>query len=981
MRLVPLFSLILISFSCFTQEKQAIFYLEKDSVADVWVDSVMLSMNSKEKIGQLFMAAAYSNTKNNNQKHINNLIQNYNIGGVMFLQGSPTKQAILTNHYQSISKTPLMVAMDAEWGVAMRLDSSLSFPWQMTLGAINERLNKDLIYDMSAEIARQCKLLGVNINFAPVVDVNSNPKNPIINNRSFGENPKKVALYSNIYMKGLQDNHILACAKHFPGHGDTDIDSHKDLPIVKHSKYHLLQTELRPYKKLINSALGSIMVGHLNVPSLDASAGMPASLSSKIIGNLLRKEMGFEGLVITDALNMEGVKKIFNDKNVDLQALLAGNDILLMSEDVDKGIEAINDAIKENAITIEDINKKCRKILLAKYWMGLNKYKPLNTQHISSEIITPKTRILNKKLMESSITLLQNYNDLLPLKSLDTLNIASISIGEEGTDFHNMLKNYAPVKTFYISEKASKKEQAELLNKLAKYNLVIVGLHKSNKSAWEDYTINRDVDIFLQSLALQSKIIVSVFANPYSVNSFLFVDNFDAFLLGYQNSNLGQSLIAQAIFGGVSFTGKLPVSTRHFKIFEGIRTDIIRMRYPLLEEMQKLDYPKLYKIDSLVEHAMAEEAIPGCQILIAQEGNIFFNKSYGYHTYARKKEVDNSDIYDLASITKIISTLPALMRMSDQNVFDLEDQLGDIINLDNNSKKELTHKEILAHQAGLQAWIPFYRETLVKDSISGLVQLNNRLYSSSFSDTFSYKVADNIYMLSTYRDSIFNKIINSELLEKEYRYSDLGYYIYKNIIEDYYKITLDEYIQNTFFKKLGMENLGYLPKGRIKEERIIPTENDFEFRGQLIKGYVHDMGAAMLGGVGGHAGIFSNANDLAKFMQMYLQGGMYAEERYIKESTIRKFSACQFCEEDNRRGAGFDKPALVEDEGSASQNASLESFGHSGFTGTLAWADPETKIIYIFLSNRIHPSSTNTKLLDMNLRTDIMEIIFDSIYE
>ena len=441
MRFILLFFIMSISLCSLSQEKLPIFYLEKDSLADIWVDSIISTMNNDEKIGQLFMVAAYSNNQKNNKNHIESLIRDYKIGGIMFLQGSPTKQAFLTNHYQSISQVPLMIAMDAEWGVAMRLDSSLAFPWQMTLGSIDDKLHNDLLYDMSVDIARQCKLIGVNINFAPVVDVNSNPNNPIINNRSFGEEPKKVALYSHIYMKGLQDNNILACAKHFPGHGDTDVDSHKDLPIVRHSKYHLLQTELVPYKRLIESGLGSVMVGHLSVPSLDPSAGMPASLSSKIIKDLLRKEMGFQGLVITDALNMQGVKKLFSDSNIDLQALLAGNDILLMSEDVAEAIEAIKDAIDKNVITIEDIEEKCRKSLFAKYWMRLNKYKPLNIQKISSEIITSKTRILNKQLIESSITLLQNYNDLLPLKRLDTLNIASISIGEDGADFHNMLTN------------------------------------------------------------------------------------------------------------------------------------------------------------------------------------------------------------------------------------------------------------------------------------------------------------------------------------------------------------------------------------------------------------------------------------------------------------------------------------------------------------------------------------------------------------
>ncbi len=942
-----------------------------------WVDSIMNSLSEDERIAQLFMVAAYSNKSEDHKKEIAYLITEYKIGGVMFLQGGPLRQAKLTNYYQSIANTPLMVAIDGEWGVAMRLDSALRFPWQMTLGAIEDT---NLIYDMGVEVARQCKLLGIHINFAPVVDVNSNPKNPIINNRSFGENPEKVAKMGIAYMKGMQDNRVLACAKHFPGHGDTDADSHKTLPVVNHNRKRLDEIELFPFKNLINNGLGSVMVAHLNIPALDNSDAKAVSLSPKVVNGLLKEELGFTGLVITDGLNMKGVSQFYEPGKVDIEALKAGNDVLLFAQDVPKAIEEIKIAIKAGAITQKEIDLRCKKILKAKQWMGLDNYTPVNLDKVDEEIITPKTRVIDRELVAASLTLLQNYDNLLPLKRLDTLRIASVVVGEDGSYFQNMLSNYAPVKHFTISAKASVSEQAILLTELSKYNLVIASVHKSNANAWKSYKIDKKTDILLQSIALQNKVIVPIFANPYSLNSLLFTSNFDALMLSYQNSEIAQELTAQAIFGGIGVSGKIPVTVRHFSINSGLATAPIRMSYVMPEQTGiKTEY--LYKIDSLVNNAIAQKATPGCQVLIAKKGKIFFNKSYGYHTYDKNEKVENSAVYDLASITKIGATVPILMQMVDEGKLSLDDELGKHLSLDSTDKKDLIIRDILAHQAGLYPWIPFYKQTLVEDSISGIMQLRDTLYSNAFSIEFPHQVADKVYLHHSYPDSIIERIVTSELLDKkEYRYSDLGYYLFKELIERSYDNKLNKIVNKEFYRALGMENLGYLPLNRIAEDRIVPTEDDFQFRSQLLKGYVHDMGAAMQGGVGGHAGLFSNANDLAKLMQMYLQNGEYAGEKYLSEEVIKEFTECQFCIDENRRGAGFDKPALEAQEGGPTcKCVSYLSFGHTGFTGTLAWADPETEIVYVFLSNRIYPDMSNKKLLDMDVRTNIMEVIFNSI--
>ena len=674
---------------------------------------------------------------------------------------------------------------------------------------------------------------------------------------------------------------------------------------------------------------------------------------------------------------MKAVSDLYEPGELDVKALIAGNDIMLCAEDVPKAIKLIKKAISSGDISEQNIHQKCKKILMAKSWMNLDDFQTIDISSIDDSLTTEKTQKINYGLIKSSITLLQNYDDIIPLKRLDTLKIASLSIGKNFNSFQESLNLYAKVDTFSINEGADIKSQALVLDQLSKYNLVIVSVHKSNANAWKDFKISKNTDIFLQTIALQSKVVLSVFANPYSINSFLFTDNFDAMVLGYQNSSLAQHIVAQSIFGGLSINGNIPVSTKHFSINSGYSTDSIRLSYGL--KLHK-NFNKIleYKIDSLVHNAIEEKAIPGCQILIAKKGDVVFNKSYGYHTYENNQLVKNTDLYDLASITKIVATVPALMHMYDNQDLYLDSTLGSLLNLKGSNKNDLIIRDVLTHQSKLIPWIPFYRKTLEKDENTDFMKLRDTLYSSSQSQKFSITVADSIYLHFSFADSIIKQIIDSDLLEKkEYAYSDLGYYLFKEIIEEKFKMSFNDYLVNNYYDEIGMENLCFQPKKKIDISRIVPTENDFEFRGQLLKGNVHDMGAAMLGGVGGHAGLFSNANDLAKIMQLYLNKGEYGGKQFFSNQVIEEFTKCHFCEQENRRGIGFDKPALENQEGGPTcKCVSAKSFGHTGFTGTLAWADPETEIIYIFLSNRIHPDATNKKLLDMDVRTNIMEQIF-----
>jgi beta-glucosidase-like glycosyl hydrolase/CubicO group peptidase (beta-lactamase class C family) len=938
-----------------------------------WVDSTVSAMTLEEKIAQLFMVAAYSNKNQNHIDHITDLVESHKIGGLMFMQGGPHRQLNLTNLYQSKSKIPLIIAQDAEWGLSMRIDSTLRFPWQMTLGAVKDT---NLIYEMGLEIAKQCRRLGVHINFAPVVDVNSNPKNPIINNRSFGEDPYNVAKLSNAYMQGLQDGNVIACAKHFPGHGDTDADSHKSLPTVLHKRSRLDSIDLVPFNALIKNKVGAIMVAHLHVPDLDAKDSIASSLSYKIINDLLKDELGFEGLVVTDALNMKGVSNYYSPGELDLKALMAGNDILLFSEDVPLAIHSILTAVKDGLISEQEIEDRCKKILSAKYKLGLHSFKPIPSQNLIEDLNNNNAKLIIDKLFESSITLLQNEKNLIPIKRLDTLKIAAVCIGENSDPYQKMIKRYAKIDVYELSENHSEQQRKELLLKLSDYNLVLASVHKSDKNPWKSYRINQDTDLFLQTLGIQSKVVLSVFANPYSLSDLLITYAFDGLVIAYQNSEINQRKVAQAIFGGLNFKGRIPVSNKHFNFGDGIITNNkTRISY---NHYNNYDNKLLKRVDSIVNFSINEKAFPGCQIIAMHKGDVFYKKSFGYQTYKKANKVEEKEVYDIASITKIAASVISLMKLTDKGKFNYNEYLTNYVSLsDTSNKRELILKDILAHQSGLKPWIPFYKETIKEDG-----NLRDTLYSTIKSDTFSIQVAEGLYLHYEYPDSLIKRIIDSDLLDNTtYKYSDLGYYFIKDIVESLSQTDIQDFINTSFYNRLGTSTITYLPKKSIDTSLIVPTEFDYYFRSQLLRGDVHDMGAAMLGGIGGHAGLFSNANDLAILFQMLMQNGEYGGEKYLEPATILDFTKCHFCNDENRRGLGFDKPVLEDQDGgpACDCNPSKNAFGHSGFTGTLVWADPDYDFVYVFLSNRIHPTSENKKILDLNIRTEIMNVFYDYI--
>ena len=936
----------------------------------IWVDSIYSSMTLKEKVGQLFVIQAFSNKNKNHKDNIINIIKNNNIGGIIFSKGSAHKQVDLTNDFQSESSIPLLIGMDAEWGLNMRLDSTFSFPWNMTLGAIKDN---NLIRQVGRSIADHCKRIGVNFNFAPVVDINTNPDNPIIGNRSFGESTQNVSSKSLNFMRGQQEMNILSSAKHFPGHGDTSTDSHKTLPFISHDKKRILKTELKPFKTLINNGLESVMIAHLEVPSLEKTKGLPSTLSYSIVTSLLKNTLGFKGLIITDALEMKGLSNFKSKGNLDMLAFKAGNDVLLMSANVSEGIKAIVDEYNLGEISEERLSYSVKKILKAKYKVGLNNFLPISKSNIYNDLNSLENKLLNEELVEKAITVVKNNVNILPIKNLKN-SIGYLNFGNDNyMAFFDELTKYSKIDNLDEID-ILKTESTSFIE--SNYKTIIIGVHANSETPWKSYNLKKEEIIFINRISKKVNVILNIFGSPYMLNRFKNIKNINGIIISYQNSKVFQKKSAQLIFGAIESTGILPVSIgKLFSTGQGLELNKInRLSYGLPESVN-LSSEKLNKIDSLAQIAIDSSMTPGMQILVAKDGKVIYDKNFGYLTYKKKHRVNHNTIYDIASLTKILVTLPIVMKMVEQEKLSLDTKLKEIIpQYINSNKSDKTIKEVLSHFANLKSWIPFYKSTL--DTVNK--RPNPLYYKKSFSHEYNIKVTENLYLLSSFKDSININIKNSELNNDKYKYSDLPYYILKEYIENYYSSDLSSIIDSQMYNKMGLTHSSFFPKEINSLENIAPTEIDDYFRFQEIRGTVHDMGAAMQGGIGGHAGLFSNVNDVAKIMQMFIQNGDYGGERYLNKSTINLFNKCYYCNEDNRRGVGFDKPQ-IKDDGPTCGCVSMNSFGHSGWTGTYTWADPDEKIVYVFLSNRSYPNSVENKLLKNNIRTDIQKLIYESI--
>ena len=948
-----------------------------DGKYDHWADSVLSTMTPEERIAQLIMIPAYSNKDKVHVDSIAGLVEKYGVGGIIFFQGGPVRQAHMINQFQQLSKVPLMVSLDGEWGLKMRLDSTVRYPYQRALGGLND---ESLIYDMGAEVARQAKRAGITVNFAPVVDVNNNANNPVIGFRSFGEEKENVTSKSLAYMKGMQDNGVLASAKHFPGHGDTNVDSHYGLPVLNFSKRRLKVLELYPFQKLMDQGLGSIMVAHMEIPVLDSAENSPSSLSKPIVTDLLKNEMGYRGLIFTDALNMQAVAKYYPPGKVDAKALVAGNDMLLNTMNVPAAITEIKAALGRGEISQEEIDKRVLKVLKAKAWLGLDKWEPVETEHLIADLNNSEANFLAEKLTKASLTLLRNEENVLPLKGLGKTKIASLSIGaNQRTEFQHYLDRYSPMDHFIFPKEGSIEDINALNESLSDHQVILVGIHGLGiREGRNDFGISPEMVTLLRSLIEQHTVIVSVFGNVYSLGKIQGLENAAGVIAAYQETPLTQDLTAQMIFGGIGASGKLPVTINHaFNRGDGLKLEGgIRMAYTLPEGVG-IASMNLDRIDSMMRTAIKMKAIPGGQVLMAKDGKVFYHKAFGYHTYDSLQEVKVDDMYDLASITKISTSLAAFMHLKGEGKFDENQTLGHYLKAARGTNKEnLVYRDILTHQARLRSWIPFWMSTVRK---SGKFKWYTMKVDSS--RRFPIKVADKLFIHRKYDRKIYKEILSSPLnAEPGYVYSDLSFILAPKVVEE---ITGEEfyiYLEENLYKPLGAGTLTFNPYLNFEMDRIVPTEYDSAFRKQLLHGTVHDEGAAMLGGVSGHAGLFGTSNDLAKLMHLYLYDGLYAGEQLIASGVVKEYSKCVYCEEGNYRGMGFDRQNKPGDpNGNAAASTSEQSFGHSGFTGTYTWIDPENKIVYVFLSNRVHPTRENRNIYKLNLRTNIMEEVYKAM--
>lgn len=936
-----------------------------------WVNEQFNSMTDDEKIGQLFMVDAYTVQEKQNKQVVIDLIKKYKIGGVIFFKGNAPTQASWTNEFQSYSKWPLLVGIDGEWGLAMRLENTIQYPHQLTLGAVRDN---ELIYEMGKEIGLECKRIGIHVNFAPVVDVNNNPKNPVINDRSFGEDKWNVAIKGLSYMQGMQDVGVMACAKHFPGHGDVSEDSHLTLPTVSQPLDRIMNLELFPFRTLINNQLQSMMAAHLFVPALDNTPGVATSLSAKVCKQLLRGDMNFKGLVFSDALNMKGVASYFAPGEIEVKAFNAGNDVLLFSQNVPIAIAKMKEALANGSITKADLEISVKRILSAKYDVGLNNYAPVSLVNINEDLNNSKGLLIKQKLFENAMTVAANKSNELPLANYNNAKFAVLDYGEDKYgEFENMLDNYAKFDSYHMIKESPNETRSKMLNDLGAYDYVVIGVHEMSRKLDLNYGLNQTRIDFINSLSAKTKVVLVLFGSPYSLQYF---DYLNTTVVAYEDNEYAQRAAAEVIFGGIPALGKLPITASlYYTAGKGFLSDTtIRLKYTVPEELG-LRSSDFVAIDNTVQKAISAGAMPGAQVLIAKDGKVIYNKAFGYADYTKTQKVSLSNLYDIASCTKICAPTIEAMDLYTKGKLDLNKTVQDYIPLNADATiKEIKVKDLLMHEAGLTPFIPFYKKTISSDIEKAL----NYRYSSTLG--YTVPVAANLFIKNNGPDDIWNLITNYPITPgRKFVYSDLSMYIMRHIEDEITKMSIDRYMKLNFYAPMGLQRLTYNPlQNGFTSTDCMPTENDLLFRKQVVRGYVHDPGAAMMGGVSGHAGIFANSSDLASLMQMLLNGGTFAGKRFLDKSTIDLFTKKQSTV--SRRGYGFDKPEPDPNKTNpCSAEAPLSTYGHTGFTGTCIWVDPENHLVYIFLSNRVNPNAENWKLVSMGVRSDIQSTIYKAL--
>lgn len=953
--------------------------------ANRWADSVMHTLSLKQKVGQLFVPRLDVIDNPSGHAALRTMVTKGQIGGFLLGKGTINGYAALIRTAQAVTKVPLLVTLDGEWGLAMRMTDAPRFPHSMALGAITD---PELLEEYGQEVARQCKAVGIHVNFAPVLDVNSNPKNPVIGYRSFGENPKRVATLSTAYARGLEKGGVMSVAKHFPGHGDTNTDSHKALPTIDHSAETMHNTDLLPFQAFINAGLSGIMTGHLKVPSLDAT-GTPASLSHTITSDLLRDKMRFNGLIFTDALAMKGAVARSNENNC-VTAIKAGADVLLGSASPLNDINAVITAVRSGDIPEALIDKVCRRILIAKFNLGLANANTLPVKRPSDVVNSPLSKAVNKKLSAAAITLLRNNDSLIPVRELANANIAVISIGAAANNtFSSRCRSYADIDQIQLNAAPTASQNS----RIDKASIKIVPIFSSSATAVQTFA----------AIASKPGIIPVFFLNPYKVSAFKnsLAKTSTLFIIGDDTPDL-RDAAAQAIFGGIDISGKFPVNLPGIaKEGDGITISRSRLGYSTPTAVgfsQRLDF----LVDSIADNAIAKGAMPGCQIVIARKGTIVINKCFGKIEKNGTAPVTDSTLYDIASMTKAIATASGIMAAYDHGLFKINEKASKYIpGLQTPDKSDITIKQLLFHESGMPSTLNMWKLMTDPDSYTGPLtrsrarrpytrriapgvyahasaKLRTDILSRTKSAAKNISVAKGLYISEDAKDTVMQHIYDIELRpSKSYRYSCLNFCLLMELEENVTGESHDQWVKRQIFAPLGAYHTCFNPLNSFSISQIAPTEKDEYLRLQTIRGYVHDEIAAFTGGVQGNAGLFSTANDIAKYAQMLLQEGKYGPLQIISPETVNLFTTSR--SESGKRALAFDLATelrSLEDTG-----VNDGTYGHTGFTGTCFWIDPKEQIIFIFLTNRINPSRNTPQFSKTNPRGTLMKAIYASIQQ
>jgi CubicO group peptidase (beta-lactamase class C family)/beta-glucosidase-like glycosyl hydrolase len=947
----------------------AVLPVYAQSSKSVWIDSVFNTLSLPDKIGQLLMIPVDGSANQNDLEKTTNIIRRNKIGGVVVSGGGPAKLVRTINQLQHESEVPVLVGMNAEQGPGAVIDSVIAFPDPIMLGAVRD---DSLIWFLGEQIGRQLKALGVHLNFAPTTDLSTSFNNPELFVSSYGENKNRVTHKIVTYQAGLKKEGVLCIAKHYPDNGIRVEGFHKGVPVLRTNTD---PARLYPLQIMIDNGLAGVVTAYEHEVIFpdkkrrfaDRKRILSDAVPSLYSGKYLKQQVNLKGLVFSFIPDIQELNKKYKAGDAEVFAFQAGNDVLLFPKNINATIRKMRRAIRKNKVLEKQLDESVNKILALKYDAGLNKRSSVKTENLHERLNNFNALALRSILVERSITVVKDDQNMLPVKELDR-SFASLSIGAQNVnEFSTCLSKYVPV-----VEYGMKADTTGLYLTLNKHDVIIAAIYPNGDSLVNQYTH------LLQRLSATKKVITVLFDSPARISH---LEKLPAIVEAYSPEADVQKIAAQIIFGALQAKGTLPVSiTSSLPQGLGIESISLKRLGYAVPEMAGVNSRTLDKITRIATDAVNQKATPGCQVIIARKGKVIYESSFGWQMYDQKNAITNQSIYDLASLTKVTATLPVSMFLYERGLLDIYKKASYYLpELNSTNKKDLIVKDILTHQAGLIPFIPFWVQT-VKDSV-----LMPAYYSHERSEAYPLQISPTVFGIKSLPDSLWLWSIKSKLREKpvrtpySYIYSDIGLYIMHHINEKLINQAQQDFLQQNLYDPLGASTMGYLPLERFDPLRIVPTENDKLFRRELLTGTVHDEGAAMLGGLAGHAGNFSNASDLLKLGQMFLQKGYYGGYQYYKPETVDYFTAKQF--DTSRRGLGWDKPVQSDWVSPASILASPKTFGHTGFTGTCMWIDPEFDLVFIFLSNRVYPTRNNNKLSSLNIRSRIQDVIYQSVFE